>query len=192
MAGQGQHGDGPVRRDRATVGWLWRALAAVIVAGRYLILLAWIAAAVAVTLYLPPLTASDGVGGLIPSGAPALRAEYDAARLFGLPLTAQVAVVQRDPRRFPLPCVAGLVLAGLGLRHIKLGFPLIRALPATSQEVRAEQAAAKGFVPGILVPALVVLFGRVGSWPGRTVPPVRRLAASPAAEDLHGTVAHRD
>src|SRR6185312_4085254 len=80
---------------------LWRALAALIVAGRYLILLAWIA--VAVTVYLPPLTASDGVGGLIPSGAPALRAEYDAARLFGLPLTAQVAVVQRDPRRFPLP-----------------------------------------------------------------------------------------
>jgi RND superfamily putative drug exporter len=83
------------------VGWVWRALAAVVVAGRYLILLAWIAAAVAVTRYLPPLAASSGVGGLIPSGAPALRAEYDAARLFGLPLAAQVAVVQRDPRRFP-------------------------------------------------------------------------------------------
>jgi putative drug exporter of the RND superfamily len=84
------------------VGWLWRALAAVIVAGRYVILLGWIAAAVAVTLYLPPLTAASGVGGLIPSGAPALRTEYAAARLFGLPLAAQVAVVQRDPRRFPL------------------------------------------------------------------------------------------
>jgi len=103
VAGHGRHGDGAGRGDRATVGWLWRALAAVIVAGRYLILLAWIAVAVAVTVYLPPLTASDGVGGLIPSGAPALRAEYDAARLFGLPLTAQVAVVQRELRRFPLP-----------------------------------------------------------------------------------------
>jgi len=103
VAGHGRHGDGAGRGDRATVGWLWRALAALIVAGRYLILLAWIAVAVAVTVYLPPLTASDGVGGLIPSGAPALRAEYDAARLFGLPLTAQVAVVQRELRRFPLP-----------------------------------------------------------------------------------------
>jgi len=84
------------------VGWLWRALAAVIVGARYLILVAWIAAAAAVTLYLPPLATSSGVGGLIPSGAPALRASYDAARIFGLPLTAQVAVVQRDPRRFPL------------------------------------------------------------------------------------------
>jgi putative drug exporter of the RND superfamily len=101
VTGQAQRGDGAARRDRAAVGWLWRALAAVVVAGRYLILLAWIAAAVAVTRYLPPLAASSGVGGLIPSGAPALRAEYDAARLFGLPLVAQVAVVQRDPRRFP-------------------------------------------------------------------------------------------
>jgi RND superfamily putative drug exporter len=56
-------------------------------------------------------------------------------------------------------CVAGLVLAGLGLKHIRLGFPLIRALPATSQEVRAEQAAAKGFVPGILSPTEVLVLG---------------------------------
>jgi RND superfamily putative drug exporter len=90
------------RTERAAVGWLWRALAAIVVAGRYLILLAWIAAAVAVTLYLPPLTAASGVGGLIPSGAPALRTEYDAARIFGVPLTAQAAVVQRDPQRFAL------------------------------------------------------------------------------------------
>jgi putative drug exporter of the RND superfamily len=93
------HGDA-ARRDRAPVGWLWRALAGVIVAARYVILLAWIAAAAAATLYLPPLTASGNVNGLIPPGAPALRAEYDAARIFGLPLTAQVAVVQRDPRGF--------------------------------------------------------------------------------------------
>jgi RND superfamily putative drug exporter len=103
VTGLAQHGDGgAARRDRATVGWLWRALAAIVVAARYLILLAWIAAAVAVTLYLPPLTASNGVSGLIPPDSPALRASYDAARIFGLPLTAQVAVVQRDPHRFPL------------------------------------------------------------------------------------------
>ena len=41
VAGQARHGNGgAVRGDRATVGWLWRALAAVIVAGRYVILLA--------------------------------------------------------------------------------------------------------------------------------------------------------
>jgi putative drug exporter of the RND superfamily len=102
VTGRAQQGGRAPRRDRAAVGWLWRALAAITVAARYLILLGWIAAAVAVTLYLPPLAASSGVGGLIPSGAPALRAEYDAARIFGLPLTAQVAVVQRDPSGFSL------------------------------------------------------------------------------------------
>jgi hypothetical protein len=40
--------------------------------------------------------------------------------------------------------------------------------------------------------ALVVLFGRTGSWPGLTARPVPRPAGSPAAEDLHGSVAHRD
>ena len=47
-------------------------------------------------------------------------------------------------------------------------------------------------VRSLLVPALVVLFGPVGSWPGRTVRPVPRPAGSPAAEDLHGAVTHQD
>lgn len=48
-------------------------------------------------------------------------------------------------------------------------------------------------VRSLLAPALVVLIGRVGSWPGRTVSPVRRrFGGSPAAEDLHGTVVYRD
>ena len=103
MADRAQGTNGDIEgTGRAAVAWPWRALAAVVVAGRYLILLAWIAAAVAATLYLPPLTASGDINGLIPPGAPALRAEYDAARIFGLPLTAQVAVVQRDPRGFRL------------------------------------------------------------------------------------------
>lgn len=73
--GRAQQGSGgATRRGRATVGWFWRALAAVIVAARYLIVLAGIGAAAASTLYLLPLNASSGVGGLIPSGTPALRA----------------------------------------------------------------------------------------------------------------------
>ena len=106
-------------RDRAAVGWPWRAFAAVVVAARWLILLAWIAAAGAATLYLPPLTASSALGGLIPQNAPALRAEYDATRLFGLPLDAQVAVVQRDPHRFTpqVQVTAVRQAAGVDERH---------------------------------------------------------------------------
>ena len=81
---------------------LFRGFAFVVVALRYPILLAWIAAAAAATIYLPVIASSGAVGDLVPKGAPGVRAEYDATRLFGLPLTSQVAVVQRDPHGFPL------------------------------------------------------------------------------------------
>jgi putative drug exporter of the RND superfamily len=97
------------------VGWPWRAFAFMVVAARYLILLGWIAAAVAVTLYLPPLAPSAGIGGLIPGSSPALRAEYEATRLFGFPLTAQVAVVQRNPYGFSLEQQARAVAPAAGV-----------------------------------------------------------------------------
>jgi RND superfamily putative drug exporter len=90
----------PGRRDRAAVGGLWRGLAFVVTALRFPILLAWIAAVVGAWLYLPSLTQPSGIGGLIPPGAGAVRAEYDAARIFGFPLSAQVDIVQSDPRPF--------------------------------------------------------------------------------------------
>jgi RND superfamily putative drug exporter len=84
-------------------------------------------------------------------------------------------------------CAAGLVLAGLGLKHIRLGFPLIRALPATSQEVRAEQAAAKGFVPGILSPTEVLVLGQgVADRPAALARLQRALARQPGVAGVLG------
>jgi uncharacterized membrane protein YdfJ with MMPL/SSD domain len=158
VAGRARHSDGSApRRERAAVGWIWRAWAALVVAARYVILLAWIAAAVAATFYLAPLTPASGIGGLVPSGAPALQAEYDSARIFGL--LALVSLAQF--RQIALAMVLGILLDTFVVRSL-------------------------------LVPALVVLFGRVGSWPGRTARPVPRPAGSPAAEDLQGSVAYRD
>jgi RND superfamily putative drug exporter len=54
-------------------------------------------------------------------------------------------------------CVAGLLLATLGLRQMRLGYPLVAALPASSQPARAEAAAAQGFAPGILSPTEVLI-----------------------------------
>ncbi len=69
---------------------------------RYFILLGWIAAITAAIFYLPPLQSSGGaVGDLVPSGSPSLQAERDATRLFGAPLNAPVAVVQRDAHGLP-------------------------------------------------------------------------------------------
>ena len=84
------------------MGRLWRALAFVVVALRFPILLAWVAAAAAATVFLPGMASSGALGNLIPKHSPGLRAEYDATRLFGVPLTSQVDVVQRDPHKFPI------------------------------------------------------------------------------------------
>jgi RND superfamily putative drug exporter len=103
------------------------------------------------------------------------------------PLRQAVAVAA--PRASRAITVAGLALAA--------GFGLLALVPL-AQFRETAVAMAVGIlldtfvVRSLLVPALVVLFGRVGSWPGRTAPRVPRPSGSPAAEDLHGTVTYRD
>jgi RND superfamily putative drug exporter len=82
---------------------LARGYAFVVVSLRYLIVGGWAAAVVLAILFLPPLsaTSSGGLSALVPPGSAAARAESDAARLFGFPIDAAVAVVQRDPRGLP-------------------------------------------------------------------------------------------
>lgn len=87
-------------REPATVSLIWRAFAYLVTTLRYPVLLAWAVAAVAAVIFLPGITPAATLGGLAPSNSPALHAEYRATALFGEPLTAQVAVVQRDPHGF--------------------------------------------------------------------------------------------
>jgi putative drug exporter of the RND superfamily len=119
----------------AAVGRFWRVFAAAIVALRFPILIGWIVAAVAAMLFLPGIAASGGIGGLIPPDSPALKAEADAARLFGEPLaSAQVAVVQRDPGKFPLSVQAASVRRAASVDNGEAkGIPgLAGALPVTN------------------------------------------------------------
>jgi putative drug exporter of the RND superfamily len=83
---------------------LARSYAFVVVSLRYLIVGGWAAAAVLAVIFLPPLsaTSSGGLSDLIPPGSTAAHAESDAARLFGFPIDASVAIVQRDPRGMPV------------------------------------------------------------------------------------------
>jgi putative drug exporter of the RND superfamily len=84
----------------AATGGLARGYAAVVVALRYLILLGWVVAVGAAALYLRPLAPSDSgsAASLVPASSPALRAEATSTAIFGAPLDAQVAVVQRNAR----------------------------------------------------------------------------------------------
>ena len=93
----------PSEQPGPTAGILARSYAFVVVSLRYLIVGAWAAAVVLAILFLPPLsaTSSGGLSDLIPPGSAAAHAESDAARLFGFPIDAAVAIVQRDPHGMP-------------------------------------------------------------------------------------------
>lgn len=84
-------------------GLLARGYAFVVVSLRYLIVGGWAAVVVLAIMFLPPLSAASagGLSQLVPPGSAAARAEADAARLFGFPIDAAVAVVQRDPHGLP-------------------------------------------------------------------------------------------
>ena len=89
-------------QPKAAAGSLARGYAFVVVSLRLLIIAGWAAAVAAAIIFLPPLNpTTGGLSELIPPGSPAAHAESDATRLFGFPLDAAVAVVQRDPRGLP-------------------------------------------------------------------------------------------
>src|SRR5579859_5351563 len=89
-------------QPKAAVGVLARGYAAVVVSLRLLIIAGWVAAVGAAIVFLPPLNpTTGGLSELIPPGSPAAHAEADASKLFGFPLDAAVAVVQRNPHGLP-------------------------------------------------------------------------------------------
>jgi putative drug exporter of the RND superfamily len=78
---------------------LARLFAAVTVGLRWLILPAWIAAALASVLYLPALGSGEplALGGLVPNDAEALQVGQREAEFFRAPLSTDTVVVQRNP-----------------------------------------------------------------------------------------------
>jgi RND superfamily putative drug exporter len=98
----------------------------------------------------------------------------------GRPVAAVVTVV----------CIAGLVFAANGLRHIGLGVDLLSGLPSSSEPKRAALAAEKGFAPGVLAPTEVILKSRSGD----PLPPngladlQQRLAGRPGVAGALGPV----
>jgi RND superfamily putative drug exporter len=73
--------------------------ARVIARFRWLIIIGWIAGAVAATTQLPSIedAQTGALGELVPENADALQAEIRAAELFRFPLLSRTVVVQRDP-----------------------------------------------------------------------------------------------
>lgn len=80
-------------------GFLGGRLARLVVRLRLLVVVGWLAAAVAAVAYLPDLNEArgDALGSLVPKDAPALQAQSRSAELFSFPVLSNTLVVQRDP-----------------------------------------------------------------------------------------------
>ena len=94
------------RGDRLVGAYAW-----VIVGLRALIPVAWLAAAVLASIFLPGLGGSgqSPLGDIVPSSSPAVAAEQQALRLFGSTVLTDTVVVQRNPRGLSTDQVARLV-----------------------------------------------------------------------------------
>lgn len=107
-----------------------RLYASVVVALRYPIVLAWVAALVLALLYLPPLgdSGSAPIGDIVPANAQAIRAEQRALRLFGSSIATDTVIVQRNPRGLTRRETATTVTrASQALRNPGARVPGIRA-----------------------------------------------------------------
>ena len=169
----------PPEQSGPVAGVLARSYAFVVVSLRYLIVGGWAAGVVLAIMFLPPLNAasSGGLSDLIPPGSAAAHAEADAARLFGFPIDAAVAIVQRDPHGMP---------AAIRDRAIRQAVAVDRRLSGQSEGQLAAAAAAlaKAGQPD----AARILSGPVSPGPPGGIPGLAGAFALPnSAGLLRGT-----
>src|SRR5829696_7649378 len=121
-----------VIRERAV-----RAFAGAVVGLRFLVVLAWIAAAFAVTWWMPGLGSGEPLplGGLIPENAESAQVAQRDAEIFGVPLTTDTLVVQRDAEGLSAAAQAKAVARALAVSRapkqaegIQLALPIANTL----------------------------------------------------------------
>ncbi len=114
-----------------------RAFAGVVVGLRFLVVPAWIAAAVAVTWWMPGLGSGEPLplGGLIPENADSTQVAAEDARIFRLPLSTDTLVVQRNSAGLSAGAQARVVQRAVrestGAKSsdgVQLAFPVINTL----------------------------------------------------------------
>ncbi|MGD9573170.1 MAG: MMPL family transporter [Thermoleophilia bacterium] len=86
-----------MQHDEDRRGGVAAGLSRAIVALRHVVILGWIAAAVAAVVYLPPLAGSGELDLPLPADAAPLEAEARSAAIFGAPLTARTQVLVTRP-----------------------------------------------------------------------------------------------
>ena len=171
-------------RREPVAGILARGYAFAVVSLRYFIIGGWIAALALAFLFLPRLgtSASGGLSDLIPKHTPAARATADATRLFGAPLDAGVAIVQRDPHGIP---------AAAQDRAVRQAIAVDRGLSGRPGQLAQAARAAAALVQAGYPNAARALVGPVSPGPPGGIP--RLAGAFPLANSaglIHGTAEH--
>ena len=115
-----------------------RAFAWTVVRLRWLILAGWIAAAIGASVFLPSLEDAGSLPAtsLLPEDSDSLDTTAHAQRLFSVPLTSQIAVVQRDPDGLSAAAQARVAKRALDtslredpdLRGLELALPITNTL----------------------------------------------------------------
>ena len=127
--------DDPGRTDQRPGSRTAWAVANVLVALRWFVVVGWIVGAVAAALLLPPLaTLSGGISDITSPDNPAIVAETSAAKAFGFPVLSRVMLVQHDPAGLPDGVLEKAYRAARALREGGPRGHVVAALPVLNAE----------------------------------------------------------
>ena len=119
---------------RGLMATLWYGYARVIVALRWVIVVGWVAAAVAATVLLPPMQGSANDIEALGADDASFAAERRSLELFGFPLLSRAAIVQRNPEGLPPLVQAEAVMRGIAVSQGKHDTELLGAIPVPNAE----------------------------------------------------------
>ncbi|MBC7292251.1 MAG: MMPL family transporter [Actinotalea sp.] len=120
----------PVAEERRSLGSrLWYGYARAVVTLRWFVIVGWVAALVAASVFLPALgTTADDLEALGAEDA-SFEAEQRSAEIFGFPLLSRVAMVQRDAEGMTPLAQAEAVLRGIAVNQGAHDTELLGAIP---------------------------------------------------------------
>ncbi|MCC2592768.1 MMPL family transporter [Tessaracoccus sp. OS52] len=119
---------------RGLMAKLWYGYARAMVALRWFIVLGWVAAAVAATLFLPPMQGSANDIEALGADDSSFAAEQRSLELFGFPLLSRAAIVQRNPDGLPPLVQAEAVMRGIAINQGQYDTELLGAIPVPNAE----------------------------------------------------------
>lgn len=128
---------------RGLMARLWYGYARVIVALRWVIVVGWVAAAVAATVLLPPMQGTANDIEALGADDASFAAERRSLELFGFPLLSRASIVQRNPEGLPPLVQAEAVMRGIAINQGHYETELLGAIPVPNAEGAFPGAAEK-------------------------------------------------